>query len=259
MVTEEVEQIIREFFNNFSRNFINNLNTDIMISLDLTDNLFRRRMRHNTTTITLRNMRINTINNELYNNNFDGSTFIKRIFYRNNFNINQILSEFSLHGSPDNINFYLVRLNNIFNPYRTYDDTENNVRRIIENGGELHLTIHDIDINLNNNINENIINFSILLNTNTFRSNNLYSFVIIADGQVQQVSSFFSLINLKQFCKRQHSFIDEHYQRFLRSEPNDFKYYMEVLFRTPNNNRRIPRFNNEFHFPINFYNIHHNN
>ncbi|OUM64293.1 hypothetical protein PIROE2DRAFT_60754 [Piromyces sp. E2] len=264
MVTEKVIKIIREIFENFSRNIIDNLNNDLMMYLNLPNTLYINKTKDKKEHVAnLKEKRMNTIENEAYKNiNYDGSNFVKRYLYKdNNFvTLNQqnyVLYNFSVLGNIGNtedFELYLVETDSFSNSCKTYDDIENKITKMKKNGRKLHLNIYDIDIK--NNEEDRGRTISSFFKTNKNNKFILYSFVVIADGTVQQISNFFSLISFRQFSKRKGSLIDRQYEKFLKGKPNDLKYYMEELFKQPQNHQRIPKFKNEFKFPINFYNVH---
>ena len=259
-IEKKIEQKIRNLYKNFSANFVYNLNTDIFMYLNVKNDFFKNKTKNDYPhTSNLKCIRLESIKNKNYDIDFEGFNFVDRYLYKNKQffkEINQtgVLLNFLLYGYTDNTRLFLVEID-IPNSYETYDEIERKIKDTIENDEELHLTIHELYVN---NKAGNIKNISTVLKTNE-KKDVMYNFVRMVENEVQQISNFFSLISFKQFSKRGNSFLDKHYQNFLSGKPNDFKHYMEILFKPQTKNqKKIPRFNSEFKFPIRFYNIHSN-
>ncbi|OUM64279.1 hypothetical protein PIROE2DRAFT_60744 [Piromyces sp. E2] len=261
-----VSEEIRKSYNNFCGNFVDNLSTDLTMYLNLPCSFFKNRTKNeNKYVAELKNKRIQALENERYDLNYDGPNYIKKYPYKDGnfikiFKDHYVLFTFSISGNIENGKIYLVEIDNIPNNCKTYDDLKGIIEDKNRKGEELNLIVHDFDNYYEKTIFEETI-FS-LLKTNKNNNHILYNFVIMVDGKVKQISNFFSLISYKQFLKIRNSFLNKHFQKFFRGtngEPNDLKYYLEVFFKKPKNNKRVTKFNDKFKFPINFYNFYSNN
>jgi len=250
MNNREEINAIEDVFRNYSVNHIQQTDNNIMLSYHLRYNgRFRKDTR--LTDIFIKSNNILRENPDFMEGR--GTFFLKRLLYyysdveRGDDNI---LLSFMIRNLPEHARVFLVEINGIrTDQLLTYQRIEELIRRRQQN-----ININITEVNIVENIQgEQRINERIRLNLR--RGYSIYSFAIIINNEVRFISEFFSMISEKQFYRRNGSFISSQFENFNRRLPNDFLYYMQPFFRELRNGQRIPRFNREFNFPLNFYNI----
>jgi len=183
--------------------------------------------------------------------------FIKKLIYEKS-NQEILKLDFLIHDNNENMQIYLVEINNISPLCRTVFDIQKCISK-----RELDLSVSEI--NINGFESNGFKSICVPLNINKTKQK-IYNFIILKGGKIVSISDYFSLITTKAFFRQnikhtqdknniQNSFIRYHYNLLMEEKHNDFHYYMNALFDSFDEKRKIQKIKSQLFFQINFYNI----